>query len=378
MRAELRIAILELDLDMTKPTISPGLRFLLSAACLVVVVAGLRGARTIMVPLALALFVAVVSLPMLNFLRRRRVPSSIAILFVVLFDATAIFLFGWLVSLAALEIRNQLPIYLYSIRVAEVNFMNWLASYGVEVRASPIADLVQPERLLDIISVVFLEATDLLTGIFLVTLIFVFMLAEATAFTRKLRHIAGGDVLDFSRASTVVREIQHYLAIKTVISAVTGLSIGILTWWIGVDFPLLWGLLAFLLNYIPNVGSIIAAIPAVVVALLQSGPGVALAVAVVYLAVNALFGNLIEPLLVGYQLGMSTLVVILSLVFWGWVWGPAGMFLSVPLSMALKIGLEHSEEFRWVAYLMATEKSTPPGPDAPAATTPLAREQRAV
>lgn len=356
---------------MTKSAFfSPGLRFLLSAACLVVVIAGLRGASTIMVPLALALFVAVVSLPLLNFLKRKSVPGSVAIFFVVLFDAAALFLFGWLVSLAALEIRDELPQYLFTIRVLENDAILWLAERGVEVRASPIADLLQPERLLDIISVVLLGATDILTGVFLVTLIFVFMLAEASSFPRKVRMVMGNESGDLSRATKVVKEVQHYLAIKTVVSAATGMTIGVITWGLGLDFPLLWGLLAFLLNYIPNVGSIIAALPAILVALLQLGPGMALLVGLVYFAVNALFGNLIEPLLVGYQLGISTLVVILSLVFWGWVWGAAGMFLSVPLTMALKIGLEHSDEFRWVAHLMTSDRNQPIGEAAAVAVTP--------
>lgn len=341
---------------MTSPAITPGLRFLLSAACLVIVVAGLRGASTILVPLALALFVAVVSLPLLNIIRRLGVPTGLAILAVVLFDAAALFLFGWLVSIAAFEIRDELPQYLVRMQQMEDDAILWLSSHGLEVGVSPLADLLQPERIFDIISLVLRGATDILTGVFLVTLIFVFILAEASSFPRKLRVIVGGDSEDLGRSTQVVAEIQHYLAIKTIVSAATGISLGVITWGLGLDFPLLWGLLGFVLNYIPNVGSIIAALPAVVVGLLQSGPGMALIVTVVYIGVNALFGNLIEPLLVGHQLGISTLVVILSLVFWGWLWGPAGMFLSVPLTMALKIGLEHSDEFRWVAYLMTSDR----------------------
>lgn len=341
---------------MTNPAITPGLRFLLTAACLVVVVAGLRGASTIMVPLALALFVAVVSLPLLNFLRRQGTPTGAAILFVVLLDAGALFLFGWLVTVAALEIRDELPSYLDRLQVMEDQWMAWMTGHGFEVGVSPIADLLQPQRIFDFVSVALRGATDILTSIFLVTIIFVFMLAEASSFPRKLRVIAGGNSADLSRSAKVVKEIQHYLAIKTIVSAATGISLGVITWGLGIDFPLLWGLLAFVLNYIPNVGSIIASLPAILVALLQVGPGMALIVMAVYIGINFLFGNLLEPMLVGHQLGISTLVVILSLVFWGWVWGPAGMFLSVPLTMAVKIGLEHSDEFRWVAFLMTAER----------------------
>jgi AI-2 transport protein TqsA len=336
--------------------IPPGLRFLLSAACVVIVVAGLRGASTILVPLALALFVAVVSLPLLNLVRARGVPTGLAILMVVLFDAAALFLFGWLVSLAAFEVRDQLPQYLMRIQELEASATEALTLRGVEVHASPFGDLLLPERLFSIISVVLRGATDIITTVFLVTLIFVFMLAEAPRFPRKLRVLAGRRSEELGRSTKIVGEIQHYLAIKTLISIVTGLTIGVVTWGLGLDFPLLWGLLAFVLNYIPNVGSIIAAIPAVIVALLQIGPGMALVTAAVFMGVNALFGSFLEPMLVGRQLGISTIVVILSLVFWGWLWGPVGMFLSVPLTMGLKIVLENSDEFRWVAYLMTAER----------------------
>lgn len=347
---------------MTPSPISPGLRFLLSAACLVIVVAGLRGAAAILVPFALALFVAVASLPVLNLLRRRGVPTGAAILFVVLLDAAALFLFGWLVSVASLEIRDQLPLYVVRLQILEDSFASWSAGRGLPVGVSPIGDMLDlaPERIIGIGLGILRGATDLLTTIFLVTLIFIFILFEASSFPRKL-HAIIGERGDLARSGKIVREIQHYLGIKTLISMATGLTLGVVTWGLGLDFPLLWGLLAFILNFIPNVGSIIAALPAILVALLQLGPGMALLVTAVYIGVNALFGNFLEPMLVGRQLGISTLVVVLSLLFWGWLWGPIGMFLSVPLTMAVKIGLENSHEFRWVASLMNAE--APTGPD---------------
>ena len=120
-----------------------------------------------------------------------------------------------------------------------------------------------------------------------------------------------------------------------------------------VDYPLLWGLLAFLLNYIPNLGSIIAAVPTVLLTLVQLGWSAALIVFAGYSVVNVVIGSFIEPRFMGKGLGLSTLVVFLSLVFWGWVLGPVGMLLSVPLTMTLKIALESSEENRWLAKLLS-------------------------
>jgi AI-2 transport protein TqsA len=338
-----------------------GQRFLLTLACFVIIVAGLRAASTIMVPLALAMFVAVASLPLLNGLRGAGIPRPLSILFVVLFDAAALFILGWLVSLTAYEVRDALPRYLQLLQEMELEAVSWMGQRGVEVGVSPFGELLMPERLFGVASFLLRLATDIITTVFLVILIFVFMLAEASSFPRKVRTLLGGDTSQLDRSAKIIREIQHYLAIKTLISAMTGLTIGTATWALGLDFPLLWGLLAFLLNYIPNVGSIIAALPAITVAMLQFGPSHAALVLVLYGAVNFCFGNLLEPTLVGRQLGISTLVVILSLIFWGWVWGPMGMFLSVPLTMGVKIGMENSRDFQWIAFLMAAEQKEKAG-----------------
>ena len=120
---------------------------------------------------------------------------------------------------------------------------------------------------------------------------------------------------------------------------------------------MLWGVLAFLLNYIPNLGSIIAGTPAVLLAFIQFGLGRALVVAAGYVVINIVFGNMIEPKIMGQRLGLSTLTVFLSLVFWGWVWGPVGMILSVPLTMVVKIALESKTETRWIALLLGSERA---------------------
>jgi predicted PurR-regulated permease PerM len=120
----------------------------------------------------------------------------------------------------------------------------------------------------------------------------------------------------------------------------------------GIDFPLLWAVVAALLNFIPNIGALLSAVPPVALALIQYGFGSALGTASAYTLAHLVLGNMLEPRLLGRNLGLSTLVVFLSLVFWGWLWGPLGMVLSVPLTMILKIALESSTQFKAVAELM--------------------------
>ena len=179
---------------------------------------------------------------------------------------------------------------------------------------------------------------------------------------------------DRRRMTKIVREVQEYLGIKTLMSLTTGLLIGVLAWVAGLDFPILLGLIGFVLNYIPTVGSILAAVPALLLSVVQFGSlGNFILVAVGYGAINMVFGNILEPNLMGRRLGLSTLVVILSLLFWAWVWGPVGALLAVPLTMVVKIMLENTEDLRWVAILL--DKSPPqmaPSleiPSSPASTT---------
>jgi predicted PurR-regulated permease PerM len=154
-----------------------------------------------------------------------------------------------------------------------------------------------------------------------------------------------------------VRDIEHYVVVKTLINLIAGVLTTIWLSILGVDFPILWGFLAFLLHFIPSLGSIIAAVPAVLLALIQLGGGAAAFTAAGYLVIGTVLGNVIEPKVMGHKFGMSTLVVFLSLVFWGNLLGVVGALLCVPLTMSLKLACEASEDTRWISVLLGPEIS---------------------
>jgi len=149
--------------------------------------------------------------------------------------------------------------------------------------------------------------------------------------------------------------VHSYLVIKSVVSIATGVLITVWLSILGVDYPVLWGLLAFLFNFVPNIGSIIAAVPAVMLAMVQLGADAALYTALGYVTVNIIMGNVIEPRYMGKGVGLSTLVVFLSLVVWGWILGPVGMLLSVPLTMIVKLACEAKPETLWIAVLLGPD-----------------------
>ncbi|MGH7457768.1 MAG: AI-2E family transporter [Longimicrobiaceae bacterium] len=346
---------------------APGSRYLLAAACLVVVVAGLKVGAPVLVPCALALFLAALSLPLLLWLRARKVPDWLAITLTLLVNAAVLGLLILLLTHSFNQLLDALPRYVERGEAMTRSLTARLQGWGLPVSPAITADLLDAERVLDFAGGTLRGVALTFTNVLLVLFVMVFILGEATVFPDKLRLISGKGDADFSRYARVTDDVQRYLILKTIISLGTGILVGVWVWMIGLDFALFWGLLAFLLNYVPNIGSIIAAIPPILLGLIQLGLGPALLVAAGYLAVNMAIGNVVEPMLMGRRFGLSVLVVMLSLVFWGWVWGPIGMFLSVPLTMMVKIALENTPDLRWLAVLLAAR---PPGPERVARPSP--------
>ncbi|MFD2158658.1 AI-2E family transporter [Rubritalea tangerina] len=191
---------------------------------------------------------------------------------------------------------------------------------------------------------------------FIVMLLTVFMLSEARMFGRRFNAICEARGPNIQRMLSATKDIQRYLGIKTLVSLMTGFLAGVLCWAVGLEFPLLWGILAFALNYIPAIGSVIAGIPPVLLSLLVTGDWKhAVVVGGGYLLINGLLGNFLEPTLLGRRFGISTLVVVISVIFWGWIWGPIGMLLAVPLTMLVKVAMDNSADFRWIAVAISKE-----------------------
>ncbi|MFT5815697.1 MAG: AI-2 transport protein TqsA, partial [Psychroserpens sp.] len=196
-----------------------------------------------------------------------------------------------------------------------------------------------------------------MANLFLIIITVVFMLFEASSIPHKLHLALDDPQARLKQIDQFLASVNNYLAIKSLVSIATGVIVSIMLWAFGLDFFLLWGVLAFLLNYIPNIGSIIAAVPAMSLAVLQLGPAAAGFIGLGYLTINTVMGNVVEPRYLGRGLGLSTLVVFISLIFWGWLLGTVGMLLSVPLTMIIKIALENSKEGSWFAVLLSSEEA---------------------
>jgi predicted PurR-regulated permease PerM len=341
---------------------NPGTRFLFIMAMTVIVVGGLRLAAPILLPFSFALFLAVLTLPIVVWLQKNRVPTFFAVALAVLVDVAVVSLLILMASQSISEFQVRLPVYGERLTALWDSWVQGLQEWGVPGTgnlAPYISEMVNPEQLVNLAGSTLTRVFAFASNAALVFIILIFILAEATVFPAKFRVILGGELGQTGRLSKIVAEVQEYLGIKTFISLATGVLLGAWCWVMELDFPVLLGLIAFALNYIPTVGSIIASAPAIVLGLIQFGFTHAIIVSLGFVAVNTVFGNLIEPNLLGRRLGLSALVVILSLIFWGWVWGPVGALLAVPLTMIVKIMLENTSDLKWVAVLL---DKAPPEP----------------
>ena len=344
-----------------------GSQSLLTLAALVVIVAGLREADALFPPFLMAVLFSVLVAPLVLGLERRRVPAPIAVAIALVLVFAALAAFGALLTTAFAGYEEALPGYRQAMTDRSGAAIAWLGDRGIYLESTELNEVLHPERLFEI-SLNFLGGmVGALSNTALVLLTMMFVLLEATTFPKKIRAVLGEPTGDLKEWRSILLEIQRYLAIKTVVSIVTGLTATLLLWVLGVDFPLLWGLVAFLLNYIPTVGSIIASVPAILIALVQPdlGIGVAALVAFGYMVINTLYGSIIEPQLMGRRLGLSPLVVFVSLAFWFWVWGPIGGLLSVPLTIVVRLVLERSEELHWVSVLLGNSSEPEVEPPAP-------------
>lgn len=325
---------------MAKPIITlNGLKIVIMLGMLVIILTGIRFAADIIVPFVLAIFLAVVINPLVQLMVRCRVPRVLAISLLV-----GVIVLLAVVLLASLgtslnELARTLPQYRNYLYEPMQTVAPWLQRFGFTVSVVELNKYIDPNAVMTLVTGLLTQLSNAMSSIFLLLLTEVFMLLEVPQLPAKLQQLMSRPVEGMGAIQRALDSVSHYLVLKTAISLVTGLVV--------------WGMLAFALNYIPNIGSVLAAIPPILQVLVFGGLYEALVVLAGYLVINLVFGNILEPRIMGRGLGLSTLVVFLSLIFWGWLLGPVGMLLSVPLTIIVKIALEQTVAGQSIAFLLS-------------------------
>lgn len=331
---------------------------LINIAAIVVIIAGISAAQRILLPFILALFISVICSQPILWLEKRKVPYALGLGLVLILIFVAFLLLGGLIGNAFTKFTIELPLYEEKIRKTAELIIQDLNDMGANIDTKRFLETIELDRMLGFIASVIGEIGKVMSDSFIILIITIFMLLEVRSFIVKTEVIEKMYGNSLKYLETIGENIRNYLTIKTVISLITGFFIWIWLLVLGVDYAILWGLIAFMLNYIPSIGSLIAAVPAVLLALVQLGVGSMIWTGVGYLTINLTMGNIVEPKVMGKGMGLSTLVVFLSLITWGFLWGAFGMFLSVPLTMAIKIMLEQNEKTRWLAILLGKGSHT--------------------
>ncbi|TNE71624.1 AI-2E family transporter [bacterium] len=323
--------------------------------------------KSLILPFALALFLSFILGPIIDFLEKKRIPRWLAILIPILLTGFVFFFLGMLIKSNVQSFVIEFPKYETRTKALYENVLSLLNIPTDVFTGSPKSWIDDPRlsqylenfSLTNTISGILGALSNLLSNALLVLLFLMFLLSGRNQLIIKLQKAFKEETANqiTSIVKNINSQVQKYIIAKTIISIVTAILVMIVLYSFGVEFALIWGILTFLLNFIPNVGSIIATLLPLTIAVIQFDSFVPIIwIGGILMAIQTVVGNVIDPKYIGKSINLSALVVLLSLIFWGWLWGIIGMFLSVPIMVIIKIILENIPELKFMSTLMSAEK----------------------
>lgn len=316
----------------------------------------LKLASNIVVPFLISISLAIILSPFINYLESKFIPKIVSLLLVVLLALFPIIIVSEYIVNEILEFASNYE----SIKTQFIQYIVESASnfhyFGITIDKHEVNMFLEQSNLTDIIKNLLTEAKNQFSNIFLIFFMVSFMLLESSDFHNKILKISKAYDINPHLFIEILEKVKSYFILKVKTSFITGLWALLILWYYDISYYYLWAVLAFFLNFIPVIGSILAAIPAVAFALVDHGSVIAMWIIVWYVIINTLIGNILEPRLMGKGLGISPLVIFLSMTFWGLLFGPAGMILSVPLTMVSQYLFDQYKETRWIALLLSEYK----------------------
>lgn len=324
-------------------------------AAIIIILAGIMYATTFVTSLLMALFISIILSQPISWLQRKKLPQGLAVALVFVVITGIALSIGEIIATSFSSFSENAPLYEKNLNEMGASTIGLLQERGIDISTDKLTEHFEPAKIMGFTAKFLGQLGGFMGNALTVFFLCLFMLFEVDSIEIKTRAIFKEKAESLGFIKKIIDSIRHYLSIKTLTSLLTGVFIWIGLAIIGVDYAIIWALIAFLLNYIPTIGSIIAAVPAVLFAAVQFGFMGMLWTGIVFVVINLIIGSVVEPKIMGKGLGLSTFVVFLSLLFWGFVMGTVGMFLSIPLTMAIKIMLEQNEDTRWMAILLGTQ-----------------------
>jgi len=328
----------------------------LSLAAFVIIIAGIIYAESIINQLLMAFFISIILAQPIMWLQKKKVPQGVAV-GIVLIVVTALYVgFGNLIGNSLSSFSENADKYEQNLDEMGTAVLQFFQENGIHLSLDKFSNILNPSRAMGLTAEILGELGGILGNTLTIFFLVLFLLLELDSVALKSKAISKNMNVSLTYFDTIGQSIRHYLSIKTMTSLFTGVLVWICLAIIGVDYAIIWAMIAFLLNFIPNIGSVIAAIPAVLFALVQLGFSGAIWTMGVFIIANMVIGNMVEPKMMGKGLGLSIFVVFVALLFWGFILGTEGMFLSVPLTMAIKIILEQNDKTKWIAVILGTKE----------------------
>lgn len=322
-------------------------------ATLVLIIAGIQAASEIVIILFLAIFISSIISTFIHFLENRHIPKFIAYLFVTGGFVLLTILLAYILNISLKDFLSNLPQYEKQLQNLVVKGIAFAEDYGYEIDKNTILEALNLNSFFGITTNLIGSIGTFLSKFLLIIIGIAFILAESKSFEKKLKIIFDKDKDKLEHFKLFSSNIQKYFSVKTTTSFFTGLFVTIMLMFFNIDYPILWGVIAMLFNFVPVVGSIIAAVPAVLLSLVSADINTTIILIVLYVIINVSISNIIEPKFMGKELGLSPLVIFFSLILWGWVLGLVGMFLAVPITMTLKIAFDSNKTTKWLSLFMS-------------------------
>lgn len=332
---------------------------LLAVASGVAILAGMRAAAPIIGPVIVALIITIAWSPGSTWLRGKGWHPSAAALTGILVGVVGMALFVALVWSSLIQLQDNLPAYQPRVEALQRTITARLSDLPIDSSRLFSGDMLRPSSLVGYAVSFVRRLTSAVGNLFFLVLVMAFMMLEAVRYPQKLRDALAASSTGVEQFNRFTQSIRDYVVINSVFGMIAATLNTVVLLILGVDYAILWGVLSFLLSFVPNIGFAIALVPPALLGLIEFGFARAGMVVAGYTLINFLVDNVFKPRFVGESLDLSALVVVLSLLFWGWLLGPIGALIAIPLSIATKFLFEGFEESRWIAHLMSDQGVTP-------------------
>jgi len=331
-------------------------QFLILLTSISILMIIMKYAADLLAPFLISVSLAIILAPLLNYLQSRHIPKTVSLILIVLLSAIPIIVLGGYIGSEAQEFSNNFHTLRVEFDTTLNQMIHHLQKLGISISESDIRAMIAQSNFSGLIKNLASQAGTQFSNIFLILFTVAFMLMESQYLHNKIKKILIKSTIELEDGMQIITKINAYFLIKVKTSLLTAIWALAILWFYDIPYFYLWAALAFFLNFIPVVGSIFAAVPPIVLAMMEHGMMTAFWVALWYVIINMVVGNILEPRIMGKGLGLSALVIFLSMTLWGWILGPTGMILSVPLTMVLQFLFAQYRETQWIALMLSDYK----------------------